>query len=567
MTLNNEQTASDALLQTMRSCGIEFAFAVLGTDHPGLIESFAKHSKLGSNAVPKIVVCQHENVAINAALGAAHFSGQAQAVIAHVDVGTLNLGIGFHSASRNRLPVLVYAGVAPFTELGERRGGRDSYINYPQDVYDQAGSVREYAKWEYQVRSGSMFPAAVARGLQLAQSRPQGPVYLTSAREPLEELFEGDMHAPKMPPPSRVVPDRSSLEKVVRSLRSARNPVLITMAGGREPDGAEATEAFADTFGVPVCDMRAVTVNLRSNHPFHYGHFWEAGKFLESADFVLIVECDAPWIPSRSRPDAASVVWLGEDPTGSQIPMRTFEGDHYLAASPALTLKAMCALAAEIPDPQPSVTDSRRRAAESHHCRMIAQWDSSGRASGPLTASNLAGAVAAAYDDDTLVVQETTTNAISVLEQLRKRTPGTLLSPAGSGLGFGLPAAFGAKLARPEREVLCLQGDGSYLLAGPTACHWNAAAYDAPFLTVIFNNRGWRAIENATLAVHPKGFAAEDGVSVSKFPNQPNLSHVIEGCGGRGFKVHTTEQAFDAIERGRKLAKEGISTVVDAVLE
>lgn len=562
------RTASDDFLEAMAAGGLDVCFAVLGTDHPAIIESFAKHEKSNRAAVPTMVVCQHENVAINAALGYAHFSGKAQGVIAHVDVGTLNIGLGLHNASRNRLPVFVYAGVAPYTECGEQLGGRQSYIQYVQDVYDQPGSAREYLKWEYEVRAGSMFRHAVARGLQIAQAAPAGPVYVTSAREPLEEAAEGGTPFPVHAEPVRTLPDHSVLEKLTERVAKSNKPVLVTMSGGREADGAAAIASFAHALAVPVVDMRSVHVNLAADHPMHMGYHKDASQFVGDADMIIVVECDAPWMPvEASALDSAEVVHIGLDPMSEMIPMRTHRSDLTIKASPALVLSSMAKIADDTGLASQDTVLERRKALTKRHDEVVRKWDELKASDGRLTVSSLAAAIADEYEDDALVVQETTTAALAVLAQLRKCKSGTLMSPAGSGLGMGLAAAFGAKLAFPEKEVVCLQGDGSYALGSPLAAHWNAMAYGAPFLTVVFNNSGWKAVEHATRSLHPTGFAARSGVTATKFDPGPEISKVIEAANGVGIKVTTLDQAIEAIRHGRKLVGEGKSVVIDARLE
>src|SRR5690606_1380387 len=113
---------------TMAASGVDYIFANFGTDYPGLIESLARHSRPGLPPVPKVVIAQHEMVGVSAAMGYTQVTGRPQVVMVHVDVGTQNLGAGVHNASRSRVPVLLFAGLAPLTAFGEMKGGKDNPV-------------------------------------------------------------------------------------------------------------------------------------------------------------------------------------------------------------------------------------------------------------------------------------------------------------------------------------------------------------------------------------------------------------------------------------------------------
>ena len=104
-------------------------FANLGSDHPGLIEALAQAKAEGHRAdLPELIVCPHETVALSAAHAYAAVSGQPQAVLVHVDSGTQNLGGAVNNASRGRVPVLIFAGAAPYTIEGELPGSRHPLV-------------------------------------------------------------------------------------------------------------------------------------------------------------------------------------------------------------------------------------------------------------------------------------------------------------------------------------------------------------------------------------------------------------------------------------------------------
>jgi hypothetical protein len=130
-------------------------FANLGSDHPGLIEALAQARAEGRRAdLPELIVCPHGTVALSAAHAYAAVSGEPQAVLVHVDAGTQNLGGAVHNAARGRIPVLIFAGAAPYTMDGELPGSRNEFIHWLQDVRDQRGILRNYTKYDNEIRTG-----------------------------------------------------------------------------------------------------------------------------------------------------------------------------------------------------------------------------------------------------------------------------------------------------------------------------------------------------------------------------------------------------------------------------
>ena len=168
-------TVSQAVLEAMRDAGVRYLFANLGSDHTGIVEAYAQaRSDGGADALPELVLCPHEFVALSAAQGYAQVSGEAQAVLVHVDCGTQNLGGAVHNVSRGRVPVLILAGLSPVTAEGELPGGRNEFIHWLQDTADQAGIVRGYVKYAHEIRTGRNAQQLVHRALQIARSEPAG---------------------------------------------------------------------------------------------------------------------------------------------------------------------------------------------------------------------------------------------------------------------------------------------------------------------------------------------------------------------------------------------------------
>src|SRR3954468_13509024 len=173
--------AAEAYIARLGERGIEYVFANAGTDFAPIVEAL---SHTGSAKVPRFMVVPHENVAMAMAHGYYRIAGKPAAVMVHVTVGTANALCGLMNASRDNVPVLLAAGRTPLTEGGSI-ASRNRSIHWGQEAFDQGGMLREYVKWDYELRAGQPVEAVVDRALDIAMTEPRGPVYLTLPREVL----------------------------------------------------------------------------------------------------------------------------------------------------------------------------------------------------------------------------------------------------------------------------------------------------------------------------------------------------------------------------------------------
>ncbi len=174
--------AAEAYISRLGERGIEYVFANAGTDFAPIVEALS-HKK-GNGKVPRFMVVPHENVAMAMAHGYYRIAGKPAAVMVHVTVGTANTLNGMINAARDNIPVLLAAGRTPITETGSI-ASRNRPIHWGQEAFDQGGMLREYVKWDYELRAGQPVEAVVDRALDIAMSEPRGPVYLTLPREVL----------------------------------------------------------------------------------------------------------------------------------------------------------------------------------------------------------------------------------------------------------------------------------------------------------------------------------------------------------------------------------------------
>jgi acetolactate synthase-1/2/3 large subunit len=566
----NRYTTADAMMDALQDAGVSYIFANLGSDHPAIIESWAK-SKINQNPIPEVIICPHEAVALSAAHGYTLVTGKAQAVFLHVDVGTQNLGGTLHNAQRGRIPALIFAGASPYTMGGELTGSRNEYIHFYQDAFDQRGFIRETTKWNYEVRTGKNVTQTIYRALQIAESDPKGPVYLMAAREVLEEEVTpspvrksegwGGIYPTAIPP--------EGIAQLGGALLKARNPLIVTTSLGRNPDAVAELVQLSEKLAIPVVESGPYYVNFPSDHPMHLGY--KRNEFVSEADLILVIDSDVPWIPSQVNPNPdCTVYYLDVDPLKEQIPLWYIPSTHFFKTDSSVALKQLNHyLKNSTVSIDTEMVQARFKRISATHKHQREAWKTQEQP-GPdqrISPKWLTACIREVIDDDTIIINEAVTNVGAVWKHLQRTKPGTLFGSGGSSLGWNGGAAIGAKLAAPDKTVVSLTGDGSYIFSAPTAVHWISRKYRVPFLTVIYNNRGWKAPKNSTLGVHPQGLANENDMFWVNFDPPSQLDKVAEAAGGAYAKtVKHSAEVKNALIEGLHAVKEGRSAVINVLL-
>lgn len=548
-----KRTAGEQFLRQLARRGVSWFLANSGTDFPSLVEAIAR-SAAESDAIPRPLLVPHENVAVGMAYGATLATGEPQAVMVHVNVGTANALCGLINASRENVPMLLAAGRTPWMEQGPP-ASRSLNIHWAQEMFDQAGMVREHVKWDYELRAPEQLPDVLDRALALARSEPAGPVYLSLPREVLDRPAPDCESEPRQRPTGRVEPDPRVIERVAAALARARHPLIITARAGRTPSTVPILADCATRWALPVVEYRPRYLCLPASHPMHAGY--ETGPWLEEADLILVLDCDVPWIPAQIAPRAeVQVIQVGHDPLFARYPMRGFASDETIAVGPREFLLALQRAMRGI-QPDPTLVETRRqRVIERNEARRHAlrRQIESGQSTNPISmvaVSHALGEALRRQGGSSVVVNEYSLSPAG----LRMEEPGSLFGPSPvGGLGWGLPAALGIKLARPETLVVAGLGDGCYSFANPVACHHTAAMHGLPVLTVVLDNGGYGAVDRATAALYPHGLAMQGRAQGAAMPlvslePQPRFDQVVESCGGWGRRVEQYEQLGSALDQ------------------
>ncbi|MGY9056368.1 MAG: thiamine pyrophosphate-requiring protein [Alphaproteobacteria bacterium] len=559
------RTAAEAFLLSLKQSGIDYFFANPGTDFAPIIEAYSYGQTQGWD-LPEPLPITHETVAMGMAYGYTMVTGKPQAVMLHTNVGLANGIMGLLNAASDQIPMLLISGRTPLTETG-RDGRRDAGIHWGQEMRDQAGMIREATKWDYDARFGDQIPSLLDRALAIAESAPQGPVYLSLAREVLGEAWPKGMPLPgrRLAPASATRPSAQATEQAASMLAEAKRPIILAQRSGTDARAWNALVALAERFALPVGEHWTIRPSFPTAHPMHAGFAPSAA--LAEADVVVVLDSMVPWIPAHTElaPDC-KVIQMGADPLVSKLPVRGYPSDLTLAGDVALTLEDLHAAMEDlIGAGDQRLTDRRDSLAAAHHkareAVMAIAKAGSGSSMHPFYATLC---INEAFGADATYVSELALNP-AVMDIQR---PGQYLSHAMSGgLGWGIPAALGVQLAKPGEQVVAAVGDGSHLFANPVACHQVAEAFNLPILACVFNNGIWNAVRRAALNMYPDGDAAKANIMpLTSLRPLPDFASIAKASRAHGEQVLEGQDLPKALERAKAAIKSGQPALLDVAV-
>jgi acetolactate synthase-1/2/3 large subunit len=564
-------TASSAFLDALVEAGVSHLFVNLGSDHPALVEAIAEVRATGRK-IPEIVTCPNEMVGMSAAHGFWQATGIAQAVLVHVECGTQSLAGAVHNAAKGRAAILVFAGASPFTQNGELAGGRNEFIQWIQDVHDQRGLVRGYMRYDAEIRTGRNIKDMVYRALQFAGSDPKGPVYLMGAREVMEEPVEPQpsrISAWRAIAPSGLTPD--ALAIIGEALRCARRPLVVTSYVGRNPQAVAPLVSLCRRAGAGVLESVPNAMNFPHDDPLYQGNQWNQpfqNPALAAADVVLVIDSDVPWIPAVSRPSAgARIFHIDVDPLKQQMPLWHIEAEGVFRADAATALGELDAWVEARP-PAWDVVAERTAYWAGRHAERAIELAALETPREAVTAEYLVARVRS-LAGDAVFLNEGISHYHVVFNHLAPTRPGSIHTSGGGSLGWNGGAAIGMKLALPDKTVITLTGDGSYMFSAPSSVHWMARRYDAPFVQIVFNNGGWKSPRLSALAVHPDGYAAKANRLDTSFDPAPDYAGIAAAAGGAwGRQVRRADEVDETLREAlRMVREERRAAVIDVLLD
>ena len=559
----------DAMIAAMAEAGVEYIFFTSGSEIGFYQEAVAKAHAQGRKA-PKLITVTHEHASLNAALGYAAVSGMPAVTAAHVDCGTQHYGGAVHTAFHSGLPVVITGGGSPTSYPGSFHGARDGGGHiWLQQSFDQNGIVRQYTKWDHRMELQDNVGLMVSRALQVARTEPCGPVYLQLPREVSLAKVKGA----RFPTMAQLgvarpaAPDPEGIREIARRLVSAENPFVVVARSGRDPATVPALVRLCELMGLPVTQS-----GLRAYQCFPLNHpFYMSEAHLKDADVILALDIDIPWLADTNPPpDSAWVAMTDVEPAKRRIPTMEFTADLRLTAGALPVIEALEAEVRRIMMPH----DQKRFAARAERCASLsakrrhdlAEDAKSRAAKTPIDPKWLSYCIGQIIDDNCIVFDETISQN-QVHDYLSLSQPGAYFhNPASSG-GWAQGAAFGAKLAAPDKDVIAVSGDGFYMFGTPIHALWVARHYKAPFMAIVYQNRSYSTGTLRIDRVYGKdSYAGKSDYDGGYFDPPIDFAKEAEAAGAYGENVTDPAEIEPALRRGLKHIREGRPAVISVWL-
>jgi thiamine pyrophosphate-dependent acetolactate synthase large subunit-like protein len=534
--------------------GVKYVFGNSASEDAQFYEALVDRPQL------KYILTPHEGPGAAMAAGYIKASGEPAIVMQAAVVGLVNAMGQMFNAYKEQTPLVFYS----YRTDQTGRAGRDGF----EEVANQEQIVQPMTKYSWLARSAEMIPETVRRAFKAAWTPPYGPTYcswhsdLNDRRVKTEVILQS-----KVDPRMRVRPNPAEVERAAKLLVEAKMPLMLV---GDEITGTKATAKavkLAELLGMPVTQPRQMYVNYPEAHPLWVGSPPAARlnslDYPKNPDVVLnvgnklqhnspqpIVGRGAKFIDMRIDSGSMGNVMLTEVPLVCDVAHGL--DDLIAAVSQLIT---------------PSKFEERARQVRAFHEKaatlrnLVTKNPDWNRA--PMLADRVTREIAQFADKDAIIVHEAGSVALHGFN-FNPDGGRELFFYYGAHLGSGVGTAAGVKLARPNRQVICLVGDGSFIF-GPTAL-WNMARLELPVITVVYNNHAYSGPHSRVIEKVPSGRMIQTGQFYHDYLGKPdmNMAMIAKGFGVDGEVANSPEELRAALGRARKASMGGKPYLIDA---
>ena len=550
------------VMEQAKAAGSEYLFTNPGSFEVGLFDAQI------TSGVP-LIMGLHEGIVVAMADGYHRASLKPAFVNVHVIAGTAQMGGQLYNASRDGAALVVTAGMLD-NELWSDEG-----ILAPRPGYDQKDVPRQFTKFCWEARDARSLTMMLRRAYKVATTAPGGPVYLAMTNGALETMGvrSAILPAERFLMAARPRPDAAAVERTADWIMQAKRPLIVV---GDEvwKSGAQADlVAFAERYRIPVASGTGGYFNFPARHPLHLGRFSMRSDYAQAGvDLALMVGARdfGIWrLPSGAEaPMDARIVRVGLN-TGNMG--RNYPTDLAMVADVKQSIADLdSALEGRIPiarrDAFGRDRDTEVRELTAGMWREFDNRVQSNFGLAPMHPDEMTYIMAKSVAPNAVVVGEVHSgyNQHNNFHWGYGDDDQIWIGYTGNSLGWGIGASTGAKLALPDRPVVCSIGDGAVMYQ--SSAFWSQARYGVPVLTVVWNNLNYQTVRGGFHRYD--GQMAETGKYAGMYLGDPDIDFVqlAASQGVQGERATTPSELAAALKRGTEVTASGEPYVVEAMI-
>ncbi len=538
------------------ACGVKYVFGNSASEDAQFYDALVDRPQLN------YVLTPHEGPGAAMAAGYIKASQEPAIVMQAGAVGLMNAMGQVFNAYKEQTPLVIYS----YRTDQSKRAGRDGF----EEIANQEQVLQPLTKYSWMARGPSMIAETTRHAFKSAWTPPHGPAYLTwhsdyTDEKTRTEIIQQSHYDTRM----RVRPNPVEIERAAKMLLDAKMPVLIVGDEIYKAKAVAKVVQLAEMLGMPVTQMRQMWVNFPEAHPLWVGNA-PAGTLASITwpkNYDLAINIGNKMQHNGIQPIVARNVKFIDMRIDYQNMGKVMTTDVPLVGDVALGLDDLIAALEHLMNAK-----SREAAAQrtievkkyTDRARLIftgivnnPEWNNA-----PLIADRVTWEVAQFADKDAIVVHE----AGSVAMHSFNFNPvggRELFFYYGGHLGSGVGTSAGVKLARPNQQVICLVGDGSFLF-GPHAL-WNMARLELPVITIVYNNHAYGGPHTRAIANVPSGRMVETGQFVASYLGNPdmNMAHIAQGFGVKAEVVSNALELKQALARAKLATLDGKPYLID----
>ncbi|MBQ3554581.1 MAG: biosynthetic-type acetolactate synthase large subunit [Clostridia bacterium] len=500
-----EMTAAEAILRVIKEQGTDVVFGYPGATTAPI------YDRLPQSGLRHILT-RNEQGAAHAAVAYGIASDKVGVCIVTSGPGVTNLLTGIANAYMDSVPLVAITGQVACSQVGT-----DSF----QEV-DTTGVTTPVTKHNYLIKNKEELLPVLREAFIIAKSGRPGPVVVDVPLDIQKELVEFTPDAGEMRrnilPTQKI--DKRSLNRLLRALGRAKKPLIIAGGGIMKSGASEELTRFAQALGIPVASTMMGLTALSGTHPLCLGMVGRHGtdaanQAYYEADTVLFI---GSRISDRTVPDwdelsgRATIIHIDIDPAEIN---KNIPADISLIGDCKEILSVLLARIGEVHCPE----DWAKKCADKSKKKAFSK-----RSTHSVTPAFFLELLSEKTSDDTLITTEVGQHQIWVAKHYTFQKPNTLLTSGGFGtMGFGLPAAIGAKLARPAQTVIALEGDGSFQMAMPELATMKQAGTEIKI--VLFTNRSLGMVREYQTLMYQSNYV---GVDLGVYPRFDKIAEAYD---------------------------------------